>query len=774
MTTNLFRRPSIDSNWPENALEILRMRYLLKDEEGNVIESADDRCWNVAVEIGRAELSWKRPEEAETTIQEFFRMMIERKFVPNSPTLMNAGKQNNLQYSACYVLPVEDSISGIFESIKNAAIIHKSGGGTGFSFSRIRPRDDMVSTTKGVASGPVSFMKVFDAATESLKQGGTRRGANMGILRVDHPDILEFIDCKLTGEVSNFNISCAVTDEFMSAYDRNDTYALVNPKTKKEIQRLSAREVFDKIVNAAWQTGDPGLIFIDRVNAGRSNPIPPCGPVESTNPCGEQPLYPYESCNLGSINLGIMVRDGQLDYNELDRVTRLAVRFLDDVIERNPYPLKPIEDIVRNNRRIGLGVMGWADLLFQLRIPYQSDEALSLAEKTMQFITEVGHDESRALSEERGVFPRWHESIYHDKHPLRNSTVTTIAPTGTISIIAGCSSGIEPIFGLYFKHRLGFEFFNPAFEEIMKEEGYWSETLKEHVRNHGTVADTTLPQELKDLFKTAHEIPPDWHVKMQAAFQKYTDNAVSKTINLPNKATTQDVADAYVQAWKAGCLGITVYRDGCKAMQVLTHGAGTAVEERAVETDEKGRATLKPRPDILLGRTIKVESPHGTVYTTVNENAGGEAFEIFVNVGKAGSDIAADAEALGRSLSLMLRMPSPFNSEQRVDLIVRHLQGIGGSRDVGFGQKRVRSVPDAIARALAKYLESRREMPSGQPAPPLQLQQQAVVAASANKEPAATAAVFAMATGNLCAECGSPTVKQEGCEKCLLCGWSNC
>lgn len=749
----LFKRPDVKSTWPDNALEILRMRYLAKDENGNVIESADDRCWSVAVEIGRAELAWKTKDEAESVIGDFYKLMVERLFIPNSPTMMNAGKSNNLQYSACYVLPVEDSIAGIFESIKNAAIIHKSGGGTGFSFSRIRPRDDMVSTTKGVASGPVSFMKVFDSATESLKQGGTRRGANMGILRVDHPDILEFIDCKLSGEVSNFNISVAVTEEFMGAYERNETYALVSPKTAKEVGRLNAREVFGHIVAAAWQTGDPGLIFIDRVNAGSSNPIPPCGPVESTNPCGEQPLYPYESCNLGSINLGLLVKDGQIDYKELDRVTRLSVRFLDDVIERNPFPLKQIDDIVKNNRRIGLGVMGWADLLFQLRIAYQSDEALDLAEKVMQFIEQVSHDESRALAEERGVFPRWHESIYKDRYPLRNSTVTTIAPTGTISIIAGCASGIEPIFGLYFKHRLGFEFFNPFFEKVMKEEGFWSETLKEHVRKNGSIGDTNLPDELKNLFKTAHEIPPEWHVRMQAAFQKYTDNAVSKTINLPTEASEQDVANAYQQAYKTGCLGITVYRDGCKPMQVLTHGTKAPEVPSAAHLVE---TTMKGRPDILLGRTIKIESPHGTVYTTVNENGNGEAFEIFVNVGKAGSDVAADAEALGRSLSLMLRMPSPLTAEQRVDLLVRHLRGIGGSRDVGFGQNRVRSVPDAIARALFKYLESKHEMPKTEG------QEQAAVAGEG------------VATGNLCMECGSPTVKQEGCEKCHACGWSNC
>jgi ribonucleoside-diphosphate reductase alpha chain len=372
----------------------------------------------------------------------------------------------------------------------------------------------------------------------------------------------------------------------------------------------------------------------------------------------------------------------------------------------------------------------------------------------------VSHDESKALAEERGVFPRWNESIYKEKYSLRNSTVTTIAPTGTISIIAGCSSGIEPIFGLYFKHRLGFEFFNPFFEEVMKEEGYWSESLKEHVRKHGTIEDTNLPEELKNLFRTAHEIPPEWHVRMQAAFQKYTDNAVSKTINLPNGASEQDVADAYLQAYRLGCLGITVYRDGCKPMQVLTHGTQKAAEQIHQTQQQHIEKTMKGRPDILLGRTIKMESPHGTVYTTVNENGSEEAFEIFVNVGKAGSDVAADAEALGRALSLMLRMPSPLNAEQRVDLMVRHLRGIGGSRDVGFGQKRVRSVPDAIAHALQKYLDSKKEMPKTEQA----------------SETADTAGYFpeGTATGNLCVECGSPTVKQEGCEKCHACGWSNC
>ncbi len=732
MTTHLFRRPSIESSWPENALEILRMRYLLKDEEGNVVESADDRCWNVAVEIGSAELSWKEAEEAEGIIQEFYRMMIERKFFPNSPTLMNAGKHNNLQYSACYVLPVEDSISGIFESIKNAAIIHKSGGGTGFSFSRIRPRDDMVSTTKGVASGPVSFMKVFDAATESLKQGGTRRGANMGILRVDHPDILEFIECKLSGEVSNFNISVAVTDEFMSAYNRSDTYSLVNPKTRKEITRLSAHEVFDKIVKAAWQTGDPGVIFIDRVNAGRSNPIPACGPVESTNPCGEQPLYPYESCNLGSINLGLMVRDGQLDYNELDRVTRLAVRFLDDVIERNPYPLKPIEDIVRNNRRIGLGVMGWADLLFQLRIPYQSEQALALAETAMQFITEVGHDESRALSEERGVFPRWHESIYHDQHPLRNSTVTTIAPTGTISIIAGCSSGIEPIFGLYFKHRLGFEFFNPAFEEIMKEEGYWSETLKEHVRNHGTVADTSLPQELKDLFKTAHEIPPEWHVRMQAAFQKYTDNAVSKTVNFPNSATIEDVEKTYRLAYELGCKGVTIYRDGSRQHQVLSTSKTPQVETEA--------AAVRKRPMSLQGTTYRMETGCGPLYVTVNEDEHG-LFELFTTMGKAGGCAASQSEAIGRMVSLAWR------SGVRPEQVIKQLMDISCHSPAGFGPTKILSCADAVAQAVRTH-----------------------VASSKGEKNSGKRSLYKGA----CPECGGQVEHEGGCSVCHSCGFSEC
>jgi ribonucleoside-diphosphate reductase alpha chain len=743
-------RPEFQSSWSKNSVEILEKRYLKKDQCGNLLENPDDRFWSVACDIGIAESRWNSPEKTMDYIQKFYRMMMERKFTPSTPTLANAGKHNGQQFSACYVLPVLDSLPEIFDAVKYAAIIHKSGGGTGFSFSRLRPKNDKVGSTGGVASGPVSFMKAIDACTEQVKQGSYRRGANMGILRVDHPDVLEFIDCKLSGGISNFNISLAITDEFMNALRDGRNYDLISPRTNQKVGQLSAKEVFSKIISAAWKTGDPGLIFIDRINNSSANPIPSCGPVEATNPCGEQPLYPYESCNLGSINMGMFIKDGTVDYEELERVIRLSVRFLDNVIERNPFPLPQIDEIVKKNRRIGLGVMGWADMLFQLEIPYQSEKALSLANTIMEFIHEVAHSESGNLATERGSFPRWEESIYKDQYPLRNSTVLTIAPTGTISIVAACSSGIEPIFGLYFKHRLGLEFFNPFLQQVLRKHGYWSEELQEHVRQHGSIADTQLPTELKEIFKTAHEIPPEWHVQMQAVFQKHTDNAVSKTINLPNSATPEDVSKAYLLAYKLGCMGITVYRDGCKNEQVLTHG--TLDKQHSTEQP----IPIKSRPQILSGQTLKVRSPFGSVFVTINRNGNNEPFEIFLNVGKAGSDITADAEAIGRLCSLLLRIPSPIPEEERLQSIITHLAGIGGARDAGFGPNRVRSVPDAVAVALKQF--------SNPPVPDVKDQQ---------AQPRAHAERKTQETGILCPECGSATIKQEGCEKCA-CGWSSC
>src|SRR5512145_1374640 len=581
-------RPAKVGKWNEAALRVLRERYLMR-QGGEVVETPEEMCWRVALTIARGEARYGRSEAAVREVAAaFYDIMIEGGFLPNSPTLMNAGKGNGLQYSACYVLPVGDSMEEIFDSVKAAAIIHKSGGGTGFAFSRLRPKDDIVASTGGRASGPVSFLKVFNGATEAVKQGGTRRGANMGILKVDHPDILEFIDCKLDGGITNFNISVAATDAFMDALAKGEDYDLVNPHTGKVVQRLSAREVFERMVRAAWRTGDPGMVFIDRINASPANPTPGLGVVEATNPCGEQPLLPNEACNLGSLNVSRFARQGEdgswcIDWDEMDRVIRLAVRFLDDVIEMNPYPLPVIDETVKSNRRIGLGIMGWADLLFILGVPYDSQEAIELADRLMSFVKDKGHDQSSKLAEERGPFPNWSESIYRDVRPMRNSTVTTIAPTGTISMIAGCSSGIEPIFALAFQHRVKqpdgervLTFVNETFERIAKERGLYSDALKEEIARRGSLHGIPgVPERVARVFKTSHEIGFEWHVRHQAAFQRSTDNGVSKTINLPNSASEEDVARAYRLAWELGCLGITVFRDGCKGEQVLNIGVSS-------------------------------------------------------------------------------------------------------------------------------------------------------------------------------------------------------
>ncbi len=536
-------RPPKVGAWTEPALRVLRERYLMR-EGGEVIETPEEMCWRVALSIAAGEARYGRSQAAVREIASaFYEMMVDGYFLPNSPTLMNAGKGNGLQYSACYVLPVGDSMEEIFDSVKAAAIIHKSGGGTGFAFSRLRPKDDIVASTGGRASGPVSFLRVFNSATEAVKQGGTRRGANMGILKVDHPDVLEFIDCKLDGGITNFNISVAATDTFMDALAAGAEYDLINPHTGEPTGRLSAQQVFDRIVRAAWRTGDPGMVFIDRINASPANPTPEIGVVEATNPCGEQPLLPNEACNLGSLNVSKFARRGEdgewsIDWDEMERVIRLAVRFLDDVIEMNPYPLPVIDATVKANRRIGLGIMGWADLLFTMGIAYDSQEAIDLADRLMGFVKEQSHDQSAKLAEERGPFPNWSLSIYKNERPFRNSTVTTIAPTGTISMIAGCSSGVEPIFALAFEHRVKqpdgervLTFVNETFERIAKEQGFYSDALMREVAKRGSLHGIPgIPEAAAHTFKTSHEIGFEWHVRHQAAFQRYTDNGVSKTI----------------------------------------------------------------------------------------------------------------------------------------------------------------------------------------------------------------------------------------------------
>jgi ribonucleoside-diphosphate reductase alpha chain len=768
-------RPSKSGRWSEPALRVLQERYLVR-HDGQVAETPEEMCWRVAAAIARAEERFGRSAAAVGEVAAaFYDMMVEGQFLPNSPTLINAGRDNQLQYSACYVLPVGDSMGEIFDSVKAAAIIHQSGGGTGFAFSRLRPKNDIVRSTGGRASGPVSFLRVFNAATEAVKQGGTRRGANMGVLRVDHPDILEFIECKLDGGITNFNISVAITAVFMAALEAGGDYDLVNPRTGLAVGRLSAREVFDRIVRAAWRTGDPGLVFIDRINVSPANPTPEAGQIEATNPCGEQPLLPNEACNLGSLNVARFAhqRDGRwaVDWEEIERVVRLAVRFLDDVIEVNPYPLPAIDLTVKANRRIGLGIMGWADLLFALEIPYDSQEALDLAGRLMAFVEDKGHDQSARLAEERGPFPNWSRSIYRDRRPLRNSTVTTIAPTGTISMIAGCSSGIEPVFALAFEHRVKgvdgervLPFVSQSFERLGRERGFHSDALMSEVARRGSLHGIPgVPEEARAVFKTAHEIHWSWHVRHQAAFQKYTDNGVSKTINLPAEAAQSDVAEAYLLAWREGCLGITVFRDGCKGGgQVLNVGVGSegaALQGAAGALgdqlgDRLGDRVVKPRPHSLAGATHRMETPIGTAFITVNETPGGDPFEVFVQVGKAGSDTMAVAEALGRLISLVLRLPSPLSAQRRLEEVVSQLSRIGGGQPTGFGAAKILSLPDALARTLGEHIGlGRRQDP----------------------EAGAAAPAGQRRVGDLCKECGQATlVYEEGCKKCLSCGFNEC
>ncbi|MEM3597075.1 MAG: vitamin B12-dependent ribonucleotide reductase [Candidatus Bathyarchaeia archaeon] len=583
-----------------NALEVLNRRYLLKDEAEKIIETPSQMFMRVAKAIAKVDKEYgESPKESEKI---FYGMMARLEFIPNSPTLFNAGTELG-QLSACFVLPVEDSLESIFTAVKNMALIEKSGGGVGFDFSKLRPNGDIVRSTKGVASGPVSFMRVFDTATEVIKAGGKRRGAMMGILRVDHPDIVEFITSKQKpGFLSNFNISVAVTDEFMSNVENDEEYWLVNPRNRERVKKLKARNIWNLMAESAWASGDPGVIFIDEIN--RHNPTPEVGKIEATNPCGEQPLLPYESCNLGSINLSRMVVNGKVDWDKLRETVRNAVHFLDNVIDANKYPLKEIEVITRANRKIGLGVMGFADMLIKLGIRYDSEEALQLAEKLMKFIDEEAHKKSMEIAEERGSFPNFEKSIWKDRYKaMRNATVTTIAPTGSISIIAGCSSGIEPIFAISFIRNVlgGTRLFetNPLFELVAKERGFYSAKLLEEIAKTGSVQKIdSVPEDVKRIFVTALDIAPEWHVRMQAAFQKYTDNAVSKTVNMPTNATVEDVKRVYELAWRLKCKGITVFRYGSKPEQVLYIGEVKAKEAKfvAAESEYAGGCPTKTCP----------------------------------------------------------------------------------------------------------------------------------------------------------------------------------
>lgn len=727
----------------KNALKVLEKRYLRKDKNGKIIETPEEMFRRVAHNIAGADK--KYGEDAKKTEKEFYEIMSSLLFLPNSPTLMNAGTPIQ-QLSACFVLPVEDSMEGIFEAIKHTALIHQSGGGTGFSFSRIRPKGDIVRSTGGVASGPVSFMKVFNASTDVIKQGGRRRGANMGILRVDHPDILEFITCKEdTRELTNFNISVAVTNAFMEAVKQKKPYPLINPRTGKKVNELDAESVFNKIIEMAWRNGEPGIIFLDRIN--KDNPTPHIGEIEATNPCGEQPLLPYESCNLGSINLSKLVKNGKIDFEKLKDVVWKAVHFLDNVIDMNKYPIKEIRKMTLANRKIGLGVMGFADMLIQMGIPYNSEEALNVAEEIMAFIQKEGRKASADLGERRGSFPNFKGSIWDGKYDaMRNATVTTIAPTGSISIIAGCSSGIEPLFAITFIRNVldeGDRLFeiNPYFEKLAKEKGFYSdELMKKIAQNKGSVQEMgEVPQDIQKVFVTALDISPEWHVRMQAAFQKYTDNATSKTVNFRENATIEDVKKVYLLAYELGCKGITVYRYGSREGQVLV-----------TEEERKEDLKPKPRPVVVHGVTRKMTTGCGNLYVTMNEDEEG-LFEVFVRLGKAGGCADAQLEAIGRLISLQLR------SGIKVEAIIKQLKGIRCPSPLLARGGPILSCPDAVAKALEGHIK-------GEGIP-----EAARLDYFERKE-----TTIKHSPVGVCPDCGNPLVYEEGCRICKQCGYSTC
>jgi len=840
----------------ENARIVLARRYLKKDEKGRPVEEPEQMFWRVARVVAEEDAKYGASEGAvDALAREFYRLMTQRLYEPNSPTLMNAGRPLG-QLSACFVLPVEDAISngrnGIYDTLRAMALVHQSGGGTGFAFSRLRPSGDVVRSTMGVASGPVSFMRLYDASTDVVKQGGTRRGANMGILRVDHPDIREFVTCKLdVTQITNFNISVAVTDAFMDAVRTGGAYDLLSPRSGEVVGQEDAREIFDLIVHGAWATGEPGVFFVDRAN--EYNPVPRLGSYEATNPCGEQPLLPYDVCNLGSVNIGMFARldaradatwERRIDWDGLRQVVQLATHFLDNVIDANQYPLPEIDDLAQRIRRVGLGVMGYADLLIRIGVPYNSEEAIAVARRVMEFVDEEAKKESERLAETRGVFPAWAESIWGPDEScarnaegerirplrrLRNCNVTTVAPTGTISIFADCSGGIEPIFAIAFmRNQAGVLMpdVNKDFVRVAKQQDWHSEELMRRIAEEGNIHFEEVPREAQRVFVTAHDVTPEWHIRTQAAFQAHVDSAISKTCNFPREASEQQVRDIYLMAYDLSCKGVTVYRDASRPQQVLSTGktakevsgggaqpqaavAGRASELEAQLADARERLNRvlhenealrldlaeaesrlqkrrhkRTRPPALRGMTRKMISPLGDIYVTINEDERGRPFEVFMTLGKAGGAAMADAEALGRLISLALRSGIPIAD------IIQQLRGISCDRAVGYGPNKVLSVPDAIAQALAGHEQEKEGVQQELLPVPGSLSASASGAAAGAAIPGATSARAAQPESQLglayggydpgetflgtCPECASELQFMEGCAKCLACGYSEC
>ena len=764
-----------------NALTVLERRYLRKNGDGKVAELPEQMLSRVVAAVAAADRLYDMSRSVEDTTREFMELIASLDFLPNSPTLMNAGTDLG-QLSACFVLPVEDDMASIFHTIQATALIHKSGGGTGFSFSRLRPTGDIVGSTGGVASGPISFMRVFDTATDVIKQGGRRRGANMGMLRVDHPDVLEFVHCKESeGSLANFNISIAITDSFMAAVVADTDYDLVNPRRNELAGRLNAREVFEQITRAAWDNGEPGVIFIDRVN--QYNPTPALGNVESTNPCGEQPLLPNESCNLGSINLSRMVTaDGRIHWKRLRHVTRSAVHFLDNVITINKYPLPQIEEATTQTRKIGLGVMGFAEMLIQLGIPYDSEDGLAVGSKVMEAISYWSREKSMEMARDRGSFPAFKDSLLAQgvlpicadceaegatppvladapafdwpalargvaQFGSRNATTTTIAPTGSISIIAGTSSGIEPLFALAYTRKNILDSdelieVNPLFERVAQQAEFYSRELVQRIAETGSVrGDNSVPADFQSAFVTSHDISGEYHIRMQAAFQKWVDNAVSKTINFSHSASPQDIEDAYLLAYELGCKGLTIYRDGSRQAQVLNVGTQSAP---AAESSPRQRLP-RARPDVTFGTTEKVPLGCGrNLYVTVNEDTNGLC-EVFIQMGKSGGCTASQSEAIGRLVSLSLR------SGIETQAVFEQLKGIRCPSPSWHNGTSILSCADAIGKAIERYFSEK----TTDSVDSVRIKTQLDISPE-------------------CPECGQMMELGEGCAVCRGCGYSQC
>ncbi|NUP71618.1 MAG: vitamin B12-dependent ribonucleotide reductase [Gemmatimonadaceae bacterium] len=826
-----------------NARTVLEKRYLVKDRTGKPTETPESLFWRVATVVAEADGRYGASEQqVEKTAEEFYFLMTQRRFEPNSPTLMNAGRPLG-QLSACFVLPVEDALAngknGIYDTLKSMAIIHQSGGGTGFGFSKLRAKGSMVRSTTGVASGPISFMKLYDASTDAVKQGGTRRGANMGILRVDHPDVLEFIACKedLT-QVTNFNISVAVTKTFMDAVKNKTSYDLIDPSNGSVVGQLDANEVWDKMILGAWRTGEPGCFFIDEAN--RYNPVPHLGNYEATNPCGEQPLLPYDVCNLGSINVGLYVENGVMNWDAFRKDIHLSTHLLDNIIDVNKYPLPEIDALSKRIRRIGLGVMGFADALIRLGIAYDTAEGVEFGRKVMEFLDVESKKESERLANERGPFPEWARSIWgpdetcardengqriRPMQMLRNCNVTTVAPTGTISIIAGCSSGLEPIFAVAFmRNQAGVMMpdVNEDFVAIAKKEGWYSEALMERIAKEGRVDFPEVPVKWQKVFVTANAIAPEWHVRMQAAFQEHCDSAISKTTNFSHAATVEDVRAIYELAYDMKCKGVTVYRDGSRDAQVLSTGAtekakaerdkpagsasesrrevgelmGTIAEKDAeierlrnqlfdAEAETLQRRAKRSRPEKLRVTTHRLETPLGTMFVNITEDDKGQPFEVFITLGKAGGSAMADAEAMGRLISLALRSGIPIME------VHRQLRGISSDRAVGLGPNKVLSVPDAIGIALEQWWRDKQGVQQDLLSPPSLPQQTPPIGTPIVSEPVVVRGPVLGQGGQqtemryeaynggetfmgTCPDCGSQLEYAEGCVKCHVCGFSEC